>query len=97
VTNLSQIIDDLGVLKAEIAELELKEKALKAALNELKPGAYEGDLYRVSISESVRGTLDMEAVRSKLSPQFISAHTRLTDVRTIRVAARTGKQLKELA
>ena len=90
-SNLTKISDDLGTLKARIADLETQEKALKQALADLGPGAYEGEIFRLSISESVRATLDMEAVRAKLTPQFIRAHTRETEVRTLRVVARTGK------
>jgi len=90
-TNLSKIIDDLGTLKARIADLETQEKALKQALADLTPGAYEGDLFRLSVSESERETLDMKAVREHLSRQFIAAHTNVTQVRTLRVAARSGK------
>ncbi len=87
------VIDELGFLKAQIAELEIKEKNLKGKLAHLAPGSYEGDLYRVSISVSERETLDMDAVRAKLSPQFITAHTNVTEVRTLRVAGRSGKKL----
>lgn len=90
-TNLTATIDALGALKAEIAKLELQEKALKKALADLAPGAYEGELFRLAISQSTRCTLDMDAVREKLSPQFIAAHTRETDVRTLKVSARTGE------
>jgi hypothetical protein len=90
-SNLTKIIDDLGALKARIADLENQEKALKQALADLGPGAYEGDLFRLSISESERETLDMKAVREHLSRQFIQAHTNVTPVRTLRVAARTGQ------
>ena len=90
-TNLSKIIDDLGALKARIADLEVQEKALKQALADLTPGAYEGDLFRLSVSESERETLDMKAVREHLSRQFLAAHTNVTSVRTLRVAARSGK------
>jgi len=92
-TNLSKIIDDLGTLKAQIADLELQEKALKAALQDLPAGAYEGELFRLSISQSERETLDMAAVREHLSRQFIQAHTRVTPVRTVKVSARNGQQV----
>lgn len=92
-TNLTKTIDTLGDIKARIAELQIKEKALKEALGDLEPGAYEGDLFRLSISETRRETLDMDAVREKLSPQFITAHTRSTDVRTLKLSARNGKAL----
>ena len=89
-SNLTKIIDDLGALKARIADLEAQEKALKQALADLSPGAYEGELFRLSISETERETLDMKAVREKLSPQWMRAHTNVTNVRTLRVSARNG-------
>ena len=89
-SNLVTTIDALGELKAQIAALELKEKELKKALGDLKPGAYEGELFRLSISETERETLDMKAVREKLSPQWMRAHTNVTNVRTLRVSARNG-------
>ena len=88
--NLVATIDALGELKAQIAALELKEKELKKALGDLKPGAYEGELFRLSISETERENLDMKAVREKLSPQWMRAHTNVTNVRTLRVSARNG-------
>jgi hypothetical protein len=92
-TNLAATIDAFGELKAEMAELAIREKALKEALADLAPGAYEGEWFRLSISQSDRETLDMAAVREKLSPQFIAAHTNVTPVRTLKVAARSGKRL----
>jgi hypothetical protein len=92
-SNLVATIDALGELKAQIAALQTKEKELKKALGDLKPGAYEGDLFRLTLSQSIRETLDMDAVREKLSPQFITAHTRQTEVRTFKLGARTGKNL----
>lgn len=91
--NLTKVIDDLGALRAQIAELTAREKAIKESLEGLKAGAYEGDTFRLTISDSVRETLDMAAVREKLSPQFIAAHTNRTEVRTFKLGARTGKNL----
>ena len=92
-TNLSKTIDTLGELNAQIAELQTQAKAIKDSLGDLKPGAYEGELFRLTLSQSIRETLDMDAVREKLSPQFITAHTRQTEVRTFKLGARTGKNL----
>jgi len=89
-TNLTKTIDALGAIKAQIADLAKQEKALKEALADLDPGAYEGDLFRLSISVADRETLDMAAVREKLSPQFITAHTNVTTVRTLKLASRKG-------
>jgi hypothetical protein len=92
-SNLKQLIDAYGLLKAELAELNLREKALKEALADLSAGSYEGEQFRLSIAESERETLDMAAVREHLSRQFIQAHTNVTPVRTLRVVARSGKHL----
>lgn len=89
--NLAAHIDALGQIKAQIAALKLQEDALKEALAGLEPGSYEGNLFRLAITDSERETLDMEAVRAHLSRQFIQAHTRITEVRSLRVSARTGK------
>ena len=86
--NLSTIIDELGALKAEIADLQAREKSMKEALGDLEAGSYEGERYRISISVSDRDTLDMTAVREHLGRQFIQAHTNTTSVRAYRVSAR---------
>lgn len=87
-TNLQTLVDDLGRLQAQIAELSAKEKAIKAALIAAGVGAYEGELFRASVSASERETLDMKAVREKLTPQFMRAHTKVTQVNTVRVSAK---------
>lgn len=81
-------VDRLGLLMAEIARLEKEANKLKAALKEHGAGIISGDLYQATVSVSERETLDMDAVRAKLSAQFIRAHTRTTEVVAVRVAAR---------
>lgn len=84
-------IDELGLVRAKIAELELAETELKARLADLEAGPYEGQLFRLSIVDSERNTLDMKAVRAKLSRQFIVANTTTTPMRIYRVSARNGR------
>lgn len=102
-TNLSTTIDALGALKAQIAELEIQEKALKAALSDLSVGNYEGEAYRLSITAPEREKLSdelkanikavVEKYRDKLSPQYRTAHIKQVAVPTFTVRARTGKAL----
>jgi len=87
-SNLTTAIDRLGVIKAKMAELKREEDELRDVLIEHGPGAYEGDLFRATVTLSERSTLDMDAVRAKLTAQFIRAHTKLTPVTTVRVVGR---------
>ena len=89
---LEQRIDIMGELKAQIAALESQyNKHKNTIVEELGAGAYEGEIFRVSVSVSTRETLDMEAVRNHLSPQFIRAHTKVSETTTVRVTARKGE------
>jgi hypothetical protein len=93
---LFPVVDEYGMLCAEMAALKLRQDALKNTLvqtaKETGMSQMEGALFRVTVSQSERGTLDMEAVRAKLSPQFIVAHTTITDTTTVRCVSRTGKK-----
>ena len=102
-TNLTQIIDDLGALKAQIADLKIKEDALKASLYELAVGDYEGDLFRLSVTAPVSKkpsaelkALDKKAVaafRATLSHQYLTAHNPDVATPTLTVRARTGVRI----
>lgn len=88
---LEQRIDRMGQLKAQMASLDTEYDKLKATLvEEVGVGAFEGEMFRVSVSVSFRETLDMEAVRNHLSPKFIRAHTKVSETTTVRVTARKG-------
>ena len=89
-SNQATMIDDFGLLCAQIAELETRKKALRDQLVTLGEGAHEGDFFRVTISKSTRETLDMKAVREHVSRQFIQAHTKETEVLTVKAGARNA-------
>ena len=89
---LDQRVDLMGQLKAQMANLDNDYDKLKSLmLEDAGIGAFEGETFRVTITITTRETLDMEAVRNHLSPQFIRAHTRTTESPTVRVTARKGK------
>ncbi|SHG88588.1 hypothetical protein [Bradyrhizobium erythrophlei] len=89
-SNIGPLIDDYGLLKAQIAELETKLKPLHEQIVAQGEGAYEGTFYRVTVSESERANLNMKKARAKLSPQFIRANTTYTPVTTVRVSGRNA-------
>lgn len=90
--DLGLAADELGRLRARIADLTAREAVLKQLLAGPGPGAHEGAEWRATVSVAQRGVLDLAAVRERLSPQFIRAHTTVTEVITVRVTARRRDQ-----
>lgn len=103
-TNLTSIIDAYGALMAQRANIEGEKKRMEKALADVPEGAYEGELFRLSISDSVLESNDDElkartkevvdaavaAFRATLSTQYITAHTVKKPSRTHRAKARNG-------
>ena len=85
---LASLVDELGALKAAIAELTDKEKELKTIIAASGYAELDGALYRATVSLSERTTLDTEKVRALLSSEQIAAVSRVTETTTVRVAAR---------
>lgn len=91
----SDAVDELGALKAQISALQARETALKEILKATGEKAIDGSAYRASISVSERNGRDEvfkarieELVEEHLSYQFISAHSTVSEVITIRVVSR---------
>ena len=86
-------IDQLGEIKAQIAELEAIEKTLRDGIAARGPGAYEADLFRATVSVSEREKIDWKAIAEKLGPsrQLVAANTSSIEVVMVRVAARNGR------
>ncbi len=89
---IEKLVDQLGYLRAQIADLEAVEKRLKDQIASRGAGAYEGEVFRARVTVGERETLDMVAVREKLTPQFIKAHTKVSETVTVRVGAKVDGQ-----
>lgn len=88
VENIPALVDEIGNLKATLAP---QLAALEAKINQLKAlgvDRYLGDRFEVNVFDKEDNRLDMEAVRAKLSHQFITANTTTKTVRTAKVTAR---------
>jgi hypothetical protein len=94
---LGRKVDELGPLLAQKAELDKKINRLKKVLKDAGCGAYEGNLFRATVSESISYKLNMDAVRAKLSPQFIRANERPVPKIDVKCVARTNKEVKVAA
>jgi hypothetical protein len=92
--NLSSVVDELAIVKAQLAELADKEKELKATLIAAGVSPVEGDLHRATVSlVSGRTTIDWKAIAEHFNPsrQLVTAHTsKGADYHMIRVTARKG-------
>jgi hypothetical protein len=49
--NSSNIVDQLGVIQAQIAKLEDQEKPLKEQIKAMGIGQHDGDLFRATVSD----------------------------------------------
>jgi hypothetical protein len=82
------IVDELGALKAQIADLTTKEGKLKKALSESGYAEIEGALFRATVTWTERATLDPDMVRSILTEEQQRDCTRVTEIKAVRVVAR---------
>lgn len=82
-----QIVDDLGFLKAQIADLEKQETVLKAKLAASGLRYVDGDFYSASITTRESTRLDSEKVRGLLSPAQIIACSYTTSSLVVSVTA----------
>jgi hypothetical protein len=81
--------DALGLLNAQIADLQAQAKKLKAGVI-ANGDTIEGSLYNATPVFSARDTVNWKAVAEKLEPsrQLVAAHTKHTTVVSVRVTAR---------
>ena len=92
--NILNKVNRVATLRAQIAEMAKEEKELISEMKDFGAGVYQGTEHQIVISESTRKTLDMKAVRLKLSRQFIQANEKKT---TTLVAKLLGYSAEEAA
>jgi hypothetical protein len=87
---LGEIVDQLGRVKAEAAEIKAREDLLKAELTARDVTEAEGDLFRATVTTASRWTLDAEKVKTEMGVGWYDARCKIGSVTTVRVSARTG-------
>jgi hypothetical protein len=90
--NLStgDLADELGAIKSDLADLKSREDALRGELIRRGVSEIEGSLFRATVSEATRWTLDVERVKSEMGAAWYEAHSRGSLTTTVRVCARIG-------
>ena len=87
-TDLKTIVDELGLIKAQIADLTKLEKAL---IDQIKSSGYaeiDGDLFRAAVVWTERVTLNSDRVREVLSADDVAYCEQKSEVMSVRVSAR---------
>lgn len=85
---LAKKVDELGKLRAQIADLCEKESEIKILLIDSGVTEVDGNRYRATVSKSERETLDAEKVRQILTPGQLALVTKVSQVTAVRVCAR---------
>ena len=90
--NLSagDLVDRIGAIKAEAAEVKEREDTLKAELIARGLPEAEGVLFRATVSQGARWTLDVERVREEMGEGWCNERSKVAAVTTVRISARTG-------
>lgn len=89
-------VDELGAIRAQIADLRKLEKAAEEkvkALIDPQSQAVEGEIFRAAVVVQFRETLIAEKVREFLLPQQLRHATRTTEVHSLRVTARSTEKV----
>ena len=83
-------VDTLGLLLAQIAELEAKATAIKQSLKEEGQGIYEGSMFKANVIVSNRSTVDFKQVFAECSvpSEVIARNTKVQEIITVKLTSR---------
>ncbi len=92
VIKVAGLADELGIIRAQMADLKDREREIRDTLIEAGIKTLEDDTFRALVVESIRTMIDWKAVAAKLKPShhLVTAHTTEKEVVSIRVSARRG-------
>ena len=87
--NPAGAVDELGLIKAQIAELEAREKVITDALKATGLKAFAGTFYDCTISHSERANFDIKALRADLGDELCAPYVKPpTQVCTLKLTAK---------
>src|SRR3954453_18199862 len=81
------LADELGTVKAQIADLETREKALRDELIRREVSTIDGSTYTASITQAVRWTLNTAALKAEMGLDWYDARCRQSLITTVAVKA----------
>lgn len=84
----SNLADQIGQLDAQIKVLSEQLEALKKQAKQSGLDEIVGQIFVVSVGNSIRASLDTAKVKKELGQQWYDDHCNLTEVSTVRVKVR---------
>jgi hypothetical protein len=87
-----ELVDQLSSVKAEIADLEIRQQSLRAELLKRCVTQAEGAVYAATVTQAMRWTLDAKAVRAEMGDAWWNTRCKSALVTTVTVAALAAPQ-----
>ena len=91
---LADAADELGQVRARIAEAQAKlqplldaEDALKAELRDSGESGINGALFRVTVSRTTRESLNAKAIKAEMPAEWVARYSTAAPVVTVRCSA----------
>jgi hypothetical protein len=84
------LADELGAVKSDMANLKSREDALRGELIRRGVSEVEGCLFRATVTEATRWTIDTDRVKAEMGAAWYDAHTKGSLTTTVRIAAKIG-------
>jgi hypothetical protein len=94
---LAEIVDQLGLVKVGAAEIEARERTLKAELAVRGVTSADGALFQVNVTTASRWTIDTSRVREEMGESWVVARSKVASVTSVRVTARTDVAAQAVA
>ena len=84
------VVDTLGLLLGQQADLTAKIEAIKATLKAEGQGTYEGSMFKANVIVSNRSTVDFKQVFAECSvpAEVIARNTKAQEVVTVKLTSR---------
>jgi hypothetical protein len=88
---ITNAVDQLGILRSQIAGLKKQEDTLVASVRLSMNGdqVLDGNLFRATLVVQMRESLVADKVRAFLHPNQLRAATRVTEVQSLKLTARS--------
>jgi hypothetical protein len=83
--NINSKIDRLGHLNEAIASLKKEADSIRSEFKKANITKGHTNEFDLDVVIQTRSYLDQTAVKAKLSPQFLAAHTRKAEVKSFRI------------